>query len=362
MSGHRLPLGPFWLGLALGPLGAILAGSGMPQLNPILRVDADCTALAFSPDGTRVAYAVRRVITVRRVDMQRDDIWIATLDGKRKRIVNGEQIVQSPVPFSYAIRLLRWSADGSRLTVEMRTSAMIDERGNTEEGVATLLVDETGKEIKIQGADSIIPAGVNAAWLGDGVTIVYLREAVKPALLFSIHTVRPVAGRGAHLLEDRTFVAAAWDARRQMGVAIERDQSFLQPPKLVRVDLVKHTRQELAELDSYAGYLTISPTGQKAAYFVDPGTLEVRGLNEPGKPVRVKLALAPYLWAQDESRVLLRRGDRRSGNLVWVRLPDGEVTTLLGDLTFRDFELSPDGKWIAVTQPGTRALLVYPVQ
>jgi hypothetical protein len=33
---------------------------------------------------------------------------------------------------------------------------------------------------------------------------------------------------------------------------------------------------------------------------------------------------------------------------------------VLHGLSFRDFELSPDGRFLAVIQPGKRNLLVYP--
>jgi hypothetical protein len=33
----------------------------------------------------------------------------------------------------------------------------------------------------------------------------------------------------------------------------------------------------------------------------------------------------------------------------------------LHDLEFRQFELSPDGKFLGVVEPGKRNLLVYPV-
>ncbi|HEX9759397.1 MAG TPA: hypothetical protein VGA40_00680, partial [Candidatus Acidoferrales bacterium] len=97
------------------------------QIQPTTTIDEECVAFAFAPDG-RLAYAVKRVINVRRYDMQRDDIWVLFTDGKRKRILDGSKAVQSPVPFSYAIQSLTWSPDGLRLSVDMLTSALIDAR------------------------------------------------------------------------------------------------------------------------------------------------------------------------------------------------------------------------------------------
>src|SRR6266849_9399022 len=143
------------------------------------------------------------------------------------------------------------SSDLTRLTVEMLTSEMIDPRGDTREGQLTLLLDDTGREIRIAGADSVIPEATNAAWLADGVTVVYLQEAVKPKLLYSIHTVRPVAGRGGALFADHVFAAAAWNAKQNIGVAIERERSLSGPPRLVALDLLKEMHRDLATLDGF---------------------------------------------------------------------------------------------------------------
>jgi hypothetical protein len=336
-------------------------------------------ALAYASDG-RIAYAVRHIMTTRRLDIQRDDIWLIGTDGKRRRIVNGEKLVQGRATFSYAIQSLRWAPDGTRLTVELLTSQMINDRGDTREGALTLLLDENGKEIKIAGADSVIPEATNAAWLADGVTVVFLLEAVKPKLLFSINSVRPVAGRGGPLFTDHAFVAVAWNAKQNTAIAIERDRSFSGPPRLVALDLVKETHHELATLEGYVGGLTLSPSGAKIAYFRDHETLEIREVAAPDQIARVRVAFGSYQWAPDERRILLKRGlERRSGDLVWISLPPVESSSgksgagpeavaapepqpVLHGLTFRDFELSPDGRSLAVIQPGKRNLLVYPLQ
>ncbi|MGH9817119.1 MAG: hypothetical protein ACRD5F_10385, partial [Candidatus Acidiferrales bacterium] len=100
-------------------------------------IEQECVAMDFSRDG-RLAYAVRRVITVRRVQMQRDDIWLRTPDGKRKRIVDGERLVQGGAPFSYAIQSLRWGPAGKHLTVEMTVRFYTNwERGETEDSFLT---------------------------------------------------------------------------------------------------------------------------------------------------------------------------------------------------------------------------------
>lgn len=354
-----------WLGSLL--LLAALAQPATPaaapaQLEHELRIDDPVLAFAFAPDN-RIAYAVRRIVKERRLEMQRDDIWVTSLDGKRKRIVDGAKLVSGSAPFSYSVRALRWAPDGRRLTVELDTNQMVDERGTTEAGQLVLLLDERGKEIKIQGADSVIPEAENAAWLDDGVTVAYLAEAVEPRVLFGVFTVRPVAGRGRRMFDQHAYAAVAWYARGGFGIAVERDASLEGRLRLVRLDVAKQTREVLTEFDVFLGQLTISPSGKQVAYFRDGETLVIRSLTDAAAARQVKMTYGTYQWVPDEQRVLLRRGtDERSGILQWVRLADGAVTPLLHSLTFQDFALSPDGKWLAVTQPGTRYLLVYPAE
>jgi dipeptidyl aminopeptidase/acylaminoacyl peptidase len=339
--------------------------NGQSSPRPELTVEEPCTAIAYAPDG-RLAFSVRRLITQRRIEMQRDDVWVIGIDGKRKRIVDGEKLVQGRAPFSYAVRSLRWSPDGRRLTVEMSTSFFTDiQRGETQDSFLTLLLDENGKEIKIQGADSAIPEAGQAAWLADGATVVYLSEAVKPNLLFSIQKVRPAGGRSSRLFADSAFATVAWDAPRNAAVAVERDSGLKTPPQLVLLDLVRETRRELLTLEAFLGKLTISPAGDKVAYFRDHDTLEIRSVAQPAQVATVRVAFGDYQWAPDGSRLLIRRGaDRKTSDLLWVDVPAfGRTETAsrnaLHGLTFRTFTLAHDGQRLAVIEPGKRHLHVY---
>ncbi len=353
------------------------------QEAPTLTIDDECTALAYAPDG-RIVYSVRHILSTRHLDIQRDDVWLLGLDGKRRRILNGEKLIQGPrhagpVPFSYAIQSLRWSPDGTKLTAEMLTSQMINEHGDTKEGVMTLLFDDSGKEIRIPGGDSVMPETTNAAWLADGATVVFLQEAVKPKLLFSVGSLRPAAGRGAALFADHAFLAVAWNAKLNTGVAIERDRSLSGPPRLVALDPIKDTTRELTTLDGYVGGLALSPSGARVAYYHDHGTIEVREMAAPERVARVRAAFGTFQWAPDEKRLLLKRAlERKSGDLVWISLPalavdtqrpgtapvvsEIELQPVLHGLNFRDFDLSPDARFLAVLQPGKRNLLIYPLR
>lgn len=379
----KLPVSALLL-VALLAQCALLASGQAPQIEPLFRVDEDVNAVGIAPDG-RIAYATKRIVSHyfwldrgrEKVDMQRDDIWLTGLDGKKKRIVDGEKLVRSRTPFSYQVQSIRWAPDGLRMTVELFTSAFVDAKGNTQESVVTLLLDQTGKEIKIQGADSIIPEGYNATWLMDGVTVAYARESTKPRLLWSIATVRPVSGLGSALFGERQFVAVAWDARHNAAVALERDAELKHPPRLVALDLPKESRRELLEVPAYLGGLSLSPSGAKVAYFRDLETLEVRDVADPQRVARFRAAYGVFQWSVDEKSILVKSGEaRKTGPLTWITLPlltanatadsvipstDIVRTPALRGLTFRDFAISPDGQHLAVIEP-SRSLSIYPIQ
>ncbi len=137
------------------------------QENPVFKIDEDISRFAYSGNG-RIAYATRHVYSVKKIQLQRDDIWMAEPDGKKRRILLGEKFVRGTGPFSYTVRGLRWSPDGSKLTVEMGTSEMINDDGDTREGVMTLLLDDAGREIIIPGADSVIPGNREGAGRNPG--------------------------------------------------------------------------------------------------------------------------------------------------------------------------------------------------
>ncbi|MGA2481658.1 MAG: hypothetical protein ABSF92_00905 [Candidatus Acidiferrales bacterium] len=360
-----------WMSAPLAPVPA------RAQDKPLASIDDDCTAMAFAPDG-RLAYAVRHEIKTRQYVLERDDIWILTVEGKRRRLINGEKL-GGLAPFSYTVSGFRWSPSGHLLAAELSTTSVIDQEGRTRDSIMTLLFDQDGKEIRVGTRDGIVEDASDAAWLSDDVTVVYLTEAVKPNLLFSIQSIRPVAGRGSSLFSGRTFVGAAWDTKRNLGYAVERDRSFEGPPRLQRLDLTRDTADELATLDSFAGGLSLSPSGAKIAYYLDHEVLEIRDLAAPSHLARTRIGFGAYAWSSDERRILIKRAtERKTGDLVWFDVPplaappsassgappavsEQVPVPFLHDLTFRDFDISPNGRTIAVMRPGKQDILIYPL-
>jgi dipeptidyl aminopeptidase/acylaminoacyl peptidase len=372
------------------------------QENPIFKIDDNITRFAYSGSG-RIAYATRHVFSVKKIQLQRDDIWIAETDGKKRRILLGEKFVRGTGPFSYTVRGLRWSPDGSKLAIDLGTSEMINDDGDTREGVMTLLLDDSGREITIPGADSVIPGATNAAWMTDEAGVVYLTEqlsgngkaaaasvaqasatpatadpAEKPASnkLFTMNRVKPFAEGASALFRGKLFSAVVWNRKQDAGVGIERLANAKEDSELVLLDLAHETSRALGMLEGFAGGLSISPSGNNVAYWIDNERLEIREINSPNRMARVRVALGTLAWSSDETRVLVKRGPPlRSGGLAWVTLPQLVTVTpgavpatvevaprsILHELEFRQFDISPDGRFLSVVEPGGRNLRVYPV-
>ncbi len=404
LSGHSIGLHPlrlFALPFLLAPM-VLFFTNCYAQENPVLKIDDNITRFAYSGSG-RIAYATRHVFSVKKIQLQRDDVWIAETDGKKRRILLGEKFVRGTGPFSYTVRGLRWSPDGSKLAVELGTSEMINDDGDTRQGVMTLLLDDTGHEINIPGADSVIPGATNAAWMSDGASVVYLAEPTRgnekataaavgqasakpdpsfptenqaPTKLFTMNRVKPFAEGASVLFQGKLFSAVAWNAKQDGGVGIETEAGGKGDSRLVLLDLARETSRVLGMLEGFAGGLSISPSGRKVAYWVDNERLEIREIDSPNRMARVRVALGTLAWSGDETRVLVKRGPAlRSGGLAWVTLPQlvtvaagtapvpVEVAprSILHELEFRQFDISPDGRFLGVVEPGGRNLLVYPV-
>ncbi len=366
------------------------------QENPTLKIDDDITRFAYSDSG-RIVYSTRHVFSVKKIELQRDDIWIWEPDGKRHRILIGEKFTRGTRPFSYTVRALRWSTDSSKIAVELATTEMINDDGDTREGVSTLLLDDSGREIAAPGADSVIAGASNAAWVGTGTgeALVYLKEILPtsptqtkppspPAAikLFSVNFVRmpngvfTLSSGESTLFRGQLFMAADWGWGADTGVAIQPGANKTDLPHLARLNVTSESIRQLASIEGYAGGLSLSPSGEHVAYWVDNGQLEVRDVNSPDRAVRLNVPLGTLAWSKDETRILVKRGPaNRSGSLAWYNLPtlatvaagahpiaaDVPPQSVLHDLQYRQFDISPDGKSLAVVEPGRQNLLVYPL-
>jgi hypothetical protein len=395
---------------AIGFLLMPLVATAQSLDKPLINIDEDVTAFAFAPDG-RIVYSVRRMFKNKKYDMQRDDIWVQEAGGKRKRIFQGEHFtVMKPIapaasensaddvdekgkkhkktqeekdrpitpPFTYIVEGFTFSPNGRMVLVQLLTSTIMDESSRQQDERMTLVLDESGREIKLSGDNAVIHDAKDATWLGDNQTIVYLSEAVKPNLLFSYRYANVKTGPAGPAFEGRTFIASLPIPHTNSAIAIERDKNMSGPPRLQRLELLAQDDKELATLDGYETGLSVSPSGKRVAYFIDKEVLEVRDLQNTNRLVRVRIGLGAVQWSGDESYLMIKRSpERKSGDLVWISLPQlashqntkteeipviqPDPVQILHGLTFRDFAISPDGGTLAVIPPGKRNLLVFPI-
>jgi dipeptidyl aminopeptidase/acylaminoacyl peptidase len=343
---------------------------------PVQNIDEDITAFGYAPDG-RIAYAVNRPFKTKQYDLEHDDIWIQDTNGKRRRIFIGEKFQRGTAPFTYNVNSFRWSPNGHLLLAELFT-ATVDETGKTVDSAMTLVLDENGKEVHLGGEDNVIKDAADASWLVDNATIIYLSEVVKPKVLFSFHYLNRNAGPAGHVFEGRTFLDFVPVPGSNTAYAVERDRNLSGPPRLQRLELLAQDDHEVATLDGYEAGLSLSPSGAKIAYYIDREVLEIRDLANPARFARVRAGFGVFRWAPDETRVLLKRSvEKKSGDLVWIDLPPLTAQSptdkdappvaqptpvpVLHGLTFREFAISPDRRFLAVIAVGRRNLSVYPL-
>jgi dipeptidyl aminopeptidase/acylaminoacyl peptidase len=367
-----------WVGIALLACACWCLGASVSYAQdfekPLSTIDEDITAFAFAPDG-RIVYSVNRPFKTKQYDLEHDDVWIQEAGGgKRRRIFVGEKFQRGAAPFTYSVNSFRWSPNGHLILAELFTTT-VDESGKTTDSPMTLVLDESGKEVKM-GEDNVIKGASKPTWLQDNATVIYFAEALKPKVLFSFHYTNR-AGAPGLVFEGRTFLDAVPVSGSNTDYAVERDKNLSGPPRLQKLEMLAQDDKEIATLESYEGGLALSPSGTKIAYYIDKEVIEIRDLAAPNKVARVRAGYGVFRWAPDESRLLLKRSvEKKSGDLVWIALPTlaehrsdaTEVPVsqptpvpIFRGLTFREFAFSPDGKLIGVIAPGRRNLAVYPL-
>jgi hypothetical protein len=381
MTAHWLSIRFFCPHLLCAPICLAIASFIVSSANaqnldkPLQSIDEDITSFAFAPDN-RIAYSVHRNFKTKLYDLEHDDIWLQDSNGKRRRLLEGQKFNRGTQPFSYIVDSLHWSPNGRLLLAGLLTTTVVDDSGKIEDSFMTLILDDSGHEMRIAKGDSVIPNAASPFFLPDNNTIIYFSEAVKPRLLFSLKSTQISSGPLKSPYEGRTFRDIAPLRGMNFAVVVEQNHAMTGPSRLQSLDLVTDADNELATLDGYEGGVTVSPSAKKVAYFIDKEVLEIRDLNSPTRVARARVGLGVFNWSPDDSRILLKRSvEKKSGNLVWIDLPPlapvsagNEIPLaqptpipVLHGLTFREFAISPDGRLLAVIIPGKRNLLVFPL-
>ena len=346
----------------LAALAMILlaATSTFAQEKPRFTFEEDVASFSVSQDN-KIVCAVPRMKRIKKIVIERDDIWVVTPSGGKKRIVEGDKFMPVPPPTQYVVDSLAWSPDGRRIAMNMNVQIISTEDTSAVTGGKQIaLLEDEGQEIRVAGSKTrFIEDAWNGAWLADGQTVVYL-TGVGP---YKIMRVRPADGKTTELFEGHTFDAVTWDMKRNQAFAVGRNLSISGRLALVQLNLVNETVREISRLEEFFGRLSLSSSGKRVGYFENGDTITVVDVANPLKPARVRAGIGRFEFARDERRVLLKRGpEEKSGDLVWVGLADGSFRPILHALLIRDFRITPDGESIVVTDPGRRILKVYPLQ
>jgi hypothetical protein len=342
---------------------------------PLHSINDDVTAFAFGPEG-RIVYSVRQLLKTKKYDLQRDDIWLQDSNGKRRRILQGEKLVYSNPLFSYSVDGFHFAPDGHTILAELFVTVVTDDSGATSDSQMALVLEDSGKLLKFADSKDFLFEATRPGWLADSSTVAFLKEALKPRLLFSMFAFPYAFERARPVFEGRTFLDAAWFPRMNESLAVERDRNLSGPPRLQHLNLALDTDQELATLEGFTSGLSISPSGKFCAYYIDNEVLEVRDLAVPNRVARVRIGLGAFQWSPDENRILLKRApEKKSGDLVWIDLPPLAAASaekpaaivqptpvpLFHNLAFREFAISSDGRFLGLVAPGKHNLLVFPL-
>ena len=342
-------------------IGIVLfAKSTAAQEKPKFIIEEDCSHFSVAPDN-RIVFVVQHQKRMKKIVIQRDDIWVASPNGGKRRIVEGEKFMPAPPPLSFQVDSISWSPDSRLLVADItfQKPATDDESSpTTAKGIA--LFDENGGEIKVAGSKTrFIEDAGNATWLADGQTIVYVTGGGP----FQIIRMKPSQGKAVTLFEGHTFDGITWDAKHNQAYAIGRNLSISGRDVLVQLDLLNEGVRELTRVPEFQGKLTIAPSGNRVGYFVDADTIEVRELARPNQPLKTRAGFGRFQFGLDEKRVLLKRGpDEKSGTLVWVGLTDGSFRPILHDQLVSAFQIAPDGQSIIIAEPGKHILKSYSLQ
>jgi hypothetical protein len=329
------------------------------QEKPSMEIGRDCQKFAIS-NNNKIVCAVPQTKRIKKVVIQRADVYVASPNGRDKQIIEGEKFMPVPPPQSYVVDSLSWSPDGSRIVMNMTTQKPASDDEPAGGGKSIALLDDDGHEIKVPGLKTrFIEEASGGNWLADNSTVVYLIGAGP----YKIGRVSSVTGQSSTLFEGHTFDALVWDAARNQSYALSQNLNVQNRQALFQLDLLKEGVREISRIDAYAGGLSLSPSGKKIAFFADGDAIEVVDLANPAKPTRVRAGMGVFGWSHDERRVLLKRGPpEKSGELVWVGLDDGTFVPALRGLEYHAFAVAPDGGSVVVTEPGREILRVFPLR
>jgi hypothetical protein len=80
MANGRSVFGAAMLVGGVGLLAFVLPLLAQSPVKPLATIEADVQAFAIAPDN-QIAYAVQRMKRIKKLTVEHDDFWVATIDG-----------------------------------------------------------------------------------------------------------------------------------------------------------------------------------------------------------------------------------------------------------------------------------------
>ena len=112
---------------ALAILAGLLSNSAAAQEKPKFVIEEDCSHFSVAPDN-KIVFVVQRQKRMKKIVIQRDDIWVASPNGSKRRIVEGEKFMPAPPPLSFQVDSISWSPDSRLLAADITfQKAAVDE-------------------------------------------------------------------------------------------------------------------------------------------------------------------------------------------------------------------------------------------
>jgi hypothetical protein len=328
-----MPRGVAWI--AMGALALCMACPARTpaQDMPKMVIDDDVQAFDIAPDNS-IVYAVTHIKGVKRLVIERDVVFVASGPGKIRKLLEANQFMPMPPPEGFRVDSLAWSPDGQKIAMNMtlqlpppgwddknrkKKGDLGDDENDNEPPLAgvgggrvLVLLDADGHEIKVANSKTrFVEGAADGTWLADGKSVVYLTGGPP----YTIMCVKPEEGKTTELFAGHTFQTVVWDAKHNRAFAISDSLSLTGRLSIVQLDLLEERIRVVADIQTYQGGLSLSPSGNKIGYFEDGDNIDVVDTQHRGDVIRVRAGFGRFGWSRDERRILLKRGPDDRSNI-----------------------------------------------
>src|SRR5262245_64995623 len=110
-------------------------------------------------------FTITKPITAPQSDISEEDV---DEKGKKRKKTQEEKDRPTTPPFTYLVEGFSFSPNGRLVLVQLLSSTVLDDSGHPQDERMTLVLDDSGREIKLSGDNAVIHNSRDAMWLTDG--------------------------------------------------------------------------------------------------------------------------------------------------------------------------------------------------